>query len=34
LINESIDMFLAHCQQHHAKRKPSSRPNRTKGPQS
>jgi AcrR family transcriptional regulator len=34
LIDESIDMFLAHCQQHHAKRKPSSRPNRTKGPRS
>jgi AcrR family transcriptional regulator len=32
LIDESIDMFLAHCQQHHTKRKPSSLPNRTKGP--
>jgi AcrR family transcriptional regulator len=31
LIDESIDMFLAHCQQHHAKRKPSSRMDRTKG---
>ena len=32
LIDESIDMYLAHCQPHHASRKPSSRPNRTKGP--
>jgi AcrR family transcriptional regulator len=34
LIDESIDMFLAHCQPHRAARKPSSRPNRTKGPRS
>jgi AcrR family transcriptional regulator len=34
LIGESIDMFLAHCQQHPAKGKPSSRPNRTKGSRS
>lgn len=31
LIGESIDMFLAHCQQHPAKTKPSSRTSRTKG---
>jgi AcrR family transcriptional regulator len=34
LIDESIDMFLAHCQQHHPTRKPSLSRNRTKGPQS
>jgi len=33
LIDESIDMFLAHCQQDHAERKPSQRPTRTKGAQ-
>jgi len=31
LIGESIDMFLAHCQQLPTTRKPSPRPNRTRG---
>jgi AcrR family transcriptional regulator len=31
LIEESIDMFLAHCRRRSAARKPVSRPNRSKG---
>jgi len=34
LISESIDMYLAHCQRLPATRKPSPRPNRTKGSRS
>ncbi len=34
LIGESIDMFLAHCQRLPTTRKPSPRPNRTKGSRS
>ena len=34
LIGESIDMFLAHCQRLPAAKKPSPRPNRTKGSRS
>jgi AcrR family transcriptional regulator len=34
LVNESVTMFLAHCQPHRVARVPSSRPTRTKGTRS